>query len=64
MGKLKAKVDQEKCLACGGCISVCSQDAILMMASKAFVFSEKCIGCGICIKTCPIGAIDEGGSGK
>ena len=40
MGKPKAKVDKKKCLACGGCISVCPQDAISMCASKAFITSE------------------------
>lgn len=62
MGKPKATVNHHRCLACGGCISVCPQDAILMQASKAVVHQEKCISCGICIKTCPIGAISEGGA--
>ncbi len=57
MGKPKARVDREKCLACGGCISVCLQDAISMIASKASVNKEKCVSCEICIKTCPVGAI-------
>ena len=58
MGKPKAKVDQNKCLSCGGCISVCPEDAVVMMyACKAFVNPEKCISCAICIRTCPIGAI-------
>lgn len=59
MGKPKAVVNQTACLACGGCISVCPQDAIDMIASKAVVRAAQCIGCGICIKTCPIGAIHE-----
>ncbi|MDH7506573.1 MAG: 4Fe-4S binding protein [Candidatus Thermoplasmatota archaeon] len=59
MEKPKALVDKTKCLACGGCISVCPQDALSMFAGKAFVTSSKCIGCAICIKICPIGAIDE-----
>ena len=62
MAKPKAVVSEKKCLACGGCISVCPQDAILMIASKATIFQEKCISCGICVKTCPIGAISEGGN--
>jgi len=57
MGKPKAKVDREKCLACGGCISVCPQDAISWHAYNAFVDEEKCISCAICIRTCPVGAI-------
>jgi len=59
MGKPKAIVDETKCLACGGCISVCPQDALSMRGGKAYVTSNKCISCAICIKTCPIGAIDE-----
>ena len=57
MVKPKAEVDRQKCLACGGCISVCPQDAILWKANKAFVEKEKCISCAICIRTCPVGAI-------
>ncbi len=57
MAKPKAIVDETKCLACGGCISVCPQDAILMVVSKALVNKEQCNSCSICVKTCPIGAI-------
>jgi len=57
MGKPKAKVDGEKCLTCGGCISVCPQDAISMCGGRAFVMVDKCISCAICIQTCPVGAI-------
>jgi len=57
MGKPKAIVERELCLACGGCISVCPQDAITMVARKASVNKENCIGCEICIKTCPVAAI-------
>ena len=57
MGKPKAKVDKRKCLACGGCISVCPQDAISWIGGKAQVDPKKCISCAICIRTCPVGAI-------
>lgn len=57
MGKPKAIVDSKKCLACGGCISVCPQDAISWVGSKAQIEPKKCISCAICIKTCPVGAI-------
>jgi len=58
MGKPKAKVNVRVCLACGGCIAVCPQDAITMISSKAYIEKKKCISCEICIKTCPIGAIE------
>ena len=62
MEKPKAIVDETKCLACGGCISICPQDALSMCGGRAFVTASKCISCAICIKTCPIGAIDEEGN--
>jgi ferredoxin len=63
MAKRKAVVKKERCLACGGCISVCPQDAILMIFSKAVVDDKLCNSCSICVKTCPIGAITwEGAS--
>ena len=61
MAKPKAKVDKKKCLSCGGCISVCPQDAISWIGNKAFVDNEKCISCAICIRTCPVGAISGDG---
>jgi len=62
MAKPKAVVDETKCLACGGCISVCPKDALSMCAGKAYVTPNKCISCAICIKICPIGAIFEEGN--
>ncbi len=59
MGKHKTKVDIKKCLSCGGCISVCPQDALSMEGMKALVDRKKCISCGICIRICPISAISE-----
>ena len=59
MGKHKAEVDRCLCLACGGCISVCPQDAIIMHARKALVDKKLCIGCNICVNTCPLAAIKE-----
>ena len=57
MAKPKAKVDENQCLSCGGCVSVCPQDAISMKNLIAYVDSGKCISCEICVNTCPIGAI-------
>ena len=62
MVKPKAFVRKERCLACGACISVCPQDAILMVTSKALISKDLCNSCSICVKTCPIGAIAWEGS--
>jgi len=60
MEKPKIKIDIKICLACGGCVSVCPQDALYLISSRANLDDKKCIRCAICIKTCPIGAIEEG----
>jgi len=57
MAKPKAKVNQTKCLACCGCISICPQDAVIWLAGKAYIIPEKCISCALCIRSCPVGAI-------
>ncbi|MBN1280779.1 MAG: 4Fe-4S binding protein [Candidatus Thermoplasmatota archaeon] len=57
MAKPKAYVQKDMCLACGGCISICPQDALLWISSKAEVNTVLCNSCSLCVKTCPIGAI-------
>jgi ferredoxin len=57
MGKSNYKVDVKNCLACGGCISICPQNALSMHGMRALILERKCIGCGICIKICPVKAI-------
>jgi H+/Na+-translocating ferredoxin:NAD+ oxidoreductase subunit B len=57
MVKPKAKVDGKLCLSCGGCVSVCPQDAIQLQNLIAYVNQSDCISCNICFNTCPIGAI-------
>ena len=53
------KVDKEKCIHCGACISVCVVNAITIdKKTREVKFDvEKCIGCGVCIKACPTKAI-------
>jgi Na+-translocating ferredoxin:NAD+ oxidoreductase subunit B len=57
MGKRKAVVNVHDCLSCGGCVSVCPVDAVIMKNKVAFVLSEKCSSCEQCVNTCPVGAI-------
>ena len=57
MAKPKAKINEKKCLACGGCIAICPKEAISMAGGRAIVTAKKCISCDICIKICPIAAI-------
>ncbi len=49
-------VNQDKCTACGRCLTACAQQAIVMDA-KARI-TEKCAGCARCIAICPENAIE------
>lgn len=51
----RPKVHQDKCTACGRCLSACAHDAIVIKP-KATI-NEKCTGCARCIAVCPEGAI-------
>ncbi len=53
-------VDIEKCIDCGGCVSLCPTDALHMDERELLEYSlEKCIGCLLCIDSCPRYAIEE-----
>lgn len=53
-------VDDEKCIECGACISICPTDALHYDINDQLKFSyEKCIGCLLCIDSCPRRAIEE-----
>ena len=53
-------IDIEKCIDCGGCISLCPTDALHMDERELLEYSlEKCIGCLLCIDSCPRLAIEE-----
>ena len=66
---LIAEVNQERCIGCGKCVSVCPYNAIelkeaimdfeeiSLKVSKSFINSAMCKGCGTCAATCPNGAI-------
>jgi len=53
-------IDDDKCIDCGACISICPTDALHFNEGYRLEFSyEKCVGCLLCIDSCPRGAIEE-----
>jgi NAD-dependent dihydropyrimidine dehydrogenase PreA subunit len=51
-------VDEEKCIDCGACYSLCPADAITFKEDASIAFNEeKCISCGLCVDACPTRAI-------
>jgi len=56
-------VDNNKCTACGGCVTSCRDgaSAAIRLERRAVINKEKCIGCGLCTIVCPSGAIQISG---
>lgn len=53
-------IDDDKCIECGACISLCPTDALYFDEALRLTFSyEKCIGCLLCLDSCPRRAIEE-----
>ena len=56
--KKVVKKDEEKCMDCGECISLCPVNAIKMEEDWTVELdNQKCIGCGFCTTSCPTKAI-------
>ncbi len=54
------KVDQMKCMHCGGCVGCCPKNAIFLN-DFYLTFNDKCINCGRCVNLCPVGALSMEG---
>lgn len=53
--------DEEECVDCGACISVCPMKVYSFDEEwNLCVDEKKCIQCGMCIKMCPHGALKLG----
>jgi len=52
------KINREKCLRCGACVSVCPVMALELREEGVKNDREKCTLCKICQKICPVGAIE------
>ena len=59
-----SSVDEEKCIGCGLCESMCPFSAIRLVSkngeNKAETISASCKGCGLCAASCPQQAITIG----
>jgi len=52
------QVDEDLCIYCGGCYSLCPVEAIMFEPDyKLIFFDEKCTACKNCEDVCPVRAI-------
>jgi len=52
--------DEERCVHCGVCTSVCAPDALYIdrKTMKVHFDYEKCVACELCVKVCPVKAMN------
>jgi Pyruvate/2-oxoacid:ferredoxin oxidoreductase delta subunit len=52
--------DEEKCVHCGVCTSVCAPDALHIerKTMKVDFDYEKCVACELCVRVCPVNAMN------
>ncbi|MFH1127014.1 MAG: 4Fe-4S binding protein [archaeon] len=53
------KIDQDACIKCFACVSVCPNGAIEEKDGGVYP-TKKCTDCGDCIEACPASAINKG----
>lgn len=52
------KLETQKCVGCGLCVTVCPHRVFTLDAKKAVIVGkERCIECGACMSNCPVGAV-------
>jgi len=50
-------VSKNKCVGCGLCVDVCTQEAIVVSKGIAQIDKDKCVECQACLQECPQEAI-------
>jgi ferredoxin len=60
------EVNNEKCLGCGECVSICPVEAMALVSAndpqkqkkkRALLDESRCLGCGLCVRACAQGAV-------
>ena len=52
-------VNNDKCISCKKCITVCPQKCIDYSTGKAYIKNKHCLRCGACKEVCPANAIEQ-----
>ncbi len=57
---MRPYVDEDKCIGCGTCESVCPAEPNVFKVDERsnVVHPEACTECGTCVESCPVEAIE------
>lgn len=55
---MKPVVNEDKCIACGTCESVCPTGVFEVSDKSKVVAPDECVECGLCESSCPQQAIE------
>lgn len=57
-GVATLRLEQDACIGCGMCLTVCPQEVFAMEHGKALIIvPDACMECGACMMNCPAGAV-------
>lgn len=57
-GVATLRLEQDACIGCGMCLTVCPQEVFAMERGKALIIGhDACMECGACMMNCPAGAV-------
>ena len=56
-GGKELSIDRFKCAACGACVTVCRNDALMLWGAWLEIKEERCNYCSACVNICPLGAL-------
>ncbi len=59
VGNKKVVIQQEECIRCALCHTLCRFSAIDHIRNQFYVREFSCQGCDLCRKSCPVGAIEQ-----
>jgi len=52
------KLEQEKCIGCGLCVTVCPQAVFTIEDNLTWIIAlDNCMECGACVRNCPVAAL-------
>lgn len=52
------QLDEESCIDCGACVSLCPTEALLLTEDYSLKLDEdKCVYCEACVPACPVRAL-------